>query len=99
METNNSPHRYISGIRAMLLIGLVVLIVAGVIVYFSKSRIAQPHSQLHLNVPSNSNHPLFGFDLQRTRFNQSDHLLNTSNVSQLISYSSPPTAPPLNSPP
>src|SRR5260370_11201882 len=99
METNNSPHRYISGIRAMLFIGLVVLMVAGGIVYFSKSRIAQRHSQLHLKVPANSNEAMFGFDLQRTRFNQSEHLLNTSNVTHLIPYWSTPTAAYINSSP
>src|SRR6266550_4501199 len=96
METNNSHRRRISSIRAILLIGLVVLIVAGGIVYFTKSRTtqprSQPRSQPHLNIPANSDDAIFGFDLQRTHFNQSERILNTTNVSQLIPYWSTFTA-------
>src|SRR5690348_16473220 len=99
METNNSPHKHISNIRVILLIGLVVFIVAGGIVYFTKSRTTQPRSQPHLNIPANSNDAMFGFDLQRTHFNQSERILNTTNVSQLIPYWSTSTAAYINSSP
>src|SRR6266566_3843848 len=99
METNNNHHRSIFSIRAIVLIGLVVLIVAGGILYFSRSRIVQPHSQPHLNVPASSKNAMFGFDLQRTHFNQSERIINTTNVSHLIPYWSTSTAAYINSSP
>src|SRR5205823_5690193 len=99
METNNSPHKHISNIRVILLIGLVVLVVTAWILYFTKSRTAQPRAQLQLNIPASSNDAMFGFDLQRTHFNQSERILNTSNVSQLIPYWSTSTAAYINSSP
>src|SRR2546427_2818133 len=99
METTNSHHRRISSIRGIPFIVLAVLFVAGGIVFFSKWRIAQPRTQPHLNIPANSNNAMFGFDLQRTRFNQSEHILNTTNVSHLIPYWSTSTAAYINSSP
>src|SRR5436309_16099730 len=99
METNNSPHKHISNIRVIVLIGLVVLIVAGGIVYITKSRTTQPRSQLHLNIPASSNAAMFGDDLQRTHFNQAERILNTTNVSQLVPYWTTPTAAYINSSP
>ena len=72
---------------------------SGGIVYFSKWRIAQPHSQPHLNIPANSNNAMFGIDLQRTRFNQSERILNITNVSHLVPYWSASTAAYINSSP
>src|SRR5947207_13342520 len=99
METNNSPHKHISNIRVILLIGLVVLVVTAGILYVTKSRTAQPRAQLQINIPAISNVAMFGFDLQRTHFNQSERILNTSNVSQLIPYCSTSTAAYINSSP
>src|SRR3989442_1281960 len=99
METNNSHHRRISSIRGIPFIVLAVLFVAGGIVFFSKWRIAQPRSQPHLNIPANSNNAMFGFDLQRTRFNQSERILNITNVSHLVPYWSASTAAYINSSP
>src|ERR1700693_3253800 len=84
METQNSHHRRISSIRGIIFIVLAVLFVAGGIVFFSIWRIAQPPP--HLTIPANSNNAMFGFDLQRTRFNQSERILNKTNVSHLVPY-------------
>lgn len=99
METNNSHHRRISSIRGIPFIVLAVLFVAGGIIFFSKWRFAQPGSQPHLNIPANSNNAMFGFDLQRTRFNQSERILNITNVSHLVPYWSASTAAYINSSP
>src|SRR5260370_11895354 len=99
MVTNNGSHKQISNIRAILLIGLIILIIALGIIYFTKTKTTQPRAQLHPNIPASSNDAMFGYDLQRTHFNQSERILNTSNVSRLVPLWSTPTAYYINSSP
>src|SRR6266568_5256455 len=99
MRTQYSHHRHISSIRGIILVVLAVLFVVGGIVFFSKWRFAQPGSQPHLSIPANSNNAMFGFDLQRTRFNQSERILNVANVSHLVPYWSASTTAYINSSP
>src|SRR6266516_840576 len=85
METSSNQHRRISRSQATLLIGLAVLIVAGGIAFFFSRRITT-HSQPHASVPASSNASMFGFNLPHTRFNPSERILNTTNVSHLMTY-------------
>jgi outer membrane protein assembly factor BamB len=100
METNKNHHLRISRGRAMLFIGLAVLIVAGGVVFFSHfSQRKTSHSQPHVNTPANSNAAMFGFDLQRTRYNPSERILNVANVSRLVPYWTASTGSYINSSP
>src|SRR6516162_7286555 len=99
MKANNSPHKHISNIRVILFIGLAFLIVAAGIIYVTKSRTTQPRSQRQLNIPASSNDAMFGFDLQRTHFNQLERILNTNNVTQLVPYWMTSTSAYINSSP
>ena len=85
--------------RVKLMIALVVFIITAGIIYFTKTRTTQFRTQLHLNIPASSNEAMFGYDLQRTHFNQSERILNTTNVSQLVPYWSTSTSAYINSSP
>jgi outer membrane protein assembly factor BamB len=88
METSKNERRPIFRSKAALLIGLVVLVVAGSIVFFLspafKSITARSHPTV--SIPASSNTTMFGYDLQRTHFNPSEHILGTASVSHLVSY-------------
>src|SRR5215471_1964735 len=85
METSGNQHQRISRSKATLLIGLAVVIVAGGLAFFFSRRIPT-HSEPHVSVPASSNASMFGFNLQHTRFIPSERILNTSNVSHLVTY-------------
>ena len=72
----------------MLLVGLVVLVVAGSIAFFSIRVLKTTTGRSHpsVQVPANSTSAMFGFDLQHTHFNPSEHILSAINVSHLVSY-------------
>src|SRR5260370_20114166 len=88
METSKNERQQILRSNASLLIGLVVLVVAGSIVFFLspafKSITARSHPTV--SIPASSNTTMFGYDLQRTHFNPSEHILSTASVSHLVSY-------------
>src|SRR5258708_5335121 len=88
METSKNERQPIFRSKATLLIGLVVLVVAGSIVFFLspafKSITARSHPTV--SIPASSNTAMFGYDIQRTHFNPSEHILGTANVSHLVSY-------------
>src|SRR5258708_2492153 len=86
MATSSNQHRHISRSKATLLIGLAILIVAASVIFFSRLRPAHTQPHPHVNVPANSDTAMFGFDLQHTHFNPSEHILNITNIAHLVSY-------------
>src|SRR5260221_459650 len=86
METSNNPRR-ISRSKAILLVGLALLVVAGGAALIS-IRMLKTTGRSHpsVQVPANSTSAMFGFDLQHTHFNSFEHILSAINVSHLVSY-------------
>ncbi len=87
MEASNNPRR-ISRSKAMLLVGLALLVVAGGVALISIRVLRTTTGRSHpsVQVPANSTSAMFGFDLQHTHFNPFEHILSAINVSHLVSY-------------
>src|SRR5260370_9024779 len=99
MATSSNQHRHISRSKATLLIGLAILIVAASVIFFSRLRPAHTQPHPHVNVPANSDTAMFGFDLQHTHFNPSEHILNITTIPHLVSSLITSTAPSITSSP
>src|SRR5258708_20015533 len=87
METSNNPRR-ISRSKAILLVGLALLVVAGGVALISIRMLKPTTGRSHpsVQVLANSTSAMFGFDLQRTHFNPFEHILSPINTSHLPSY-------------
>lgn len=76
--------------KVAVLIGLLLLILLGSIRLFSSLRSITSHPGLTatpiapLSSSANSTSAMFGFDLQHTHFNHSEHILTPTNVSRLV---------------
>src|SRR5512142_461455 len=101
MATKKRSSKHLFKNQTLLFIGLAILVIAGGIFYFMRSRTTQTRSRVAvaLSVPASSNDAMFGFDLQRTHFNRSEHIINTTNVSQLVPYWLATTSDYINSSP
>src|SRR5574340_512426 len=104
MANNKRSSKRTSHNRTLLFILLAALIViAGGIFVFMKTRTTQSQhpsqAAVAVKAPASSNESMFGFDLQRTHFNHFEHILNTTNVSQLVPFWSATTSAYINSSP
>src|SRR5260370_3164604 len=87
METSNNPRR-ISRSKAILLVGLALLVVAGgaALISIRVLKTTTGRSHRSAQVPTNSTSAIFGFDLQHTHFNPSEQIPTAINVSHLASH-------------
>ncbi len=71
------------------LAGVGVVAVAGGLTWLISSRTQNPNSTnvpVHPTPNASSDGTMFGYDLQRTRYNPSEHILNPGNISRLALY-------------
>ena len=92
--SSKDKHRGPSRRIVVLLVGLVIVVVAGSFAFFvsglrggksgtqTSSQTSQPTTP---SVPPPYS-PMFGFNLEHTHYNPSETVLNTGNVSQLVPY-------------
>ena len=72
--------------KAALLLALIFIVVLGSVALLTSQALKRKAAPAHPPVAANSNAAMFGFDLQHTHFNSTEHILNTANVSHLVSY-------------
>jgi outer membrane protein assembly factor BamB/tRNA A-37 threonylcarbamoyl transferase component Bud32 len=92
--SSKKKHRGPSRRMVVLLVGLVIIVVAGSVAFFVnglRSGRSGAHTSSHKNLPTTPSvpppySPMFGFNLEHTHYNPLETILNTSNVSQLVPY-------------
>src|SRR5579859_8113458 len=85
--TLNKQRSVFSGLskgKATLLLVLIFIVVLGSVALLTSQTLMRKTAPAHPPVAANSNAAMFGFDLQHTHFNATEHILNVANVSHLV---------------
>ena len=91
MQTFSRKNKLLIGLILLVILGSVGLLSSQILNRIALSRPSTAVRPATTILSANSNSAMFGFDLQHTHFNPSEHILNPSNVSRLALYWTAPT--------